>query len=128
MDGKKIGDFIRWKRESLGFTVEQLASQTGVSPQTIEDWENGEIPSTEYLLALSKALQTDVDELLVGREEKQFCDTEKEKPADNFGRSFKQSRSESNEKKNRNGFGRIERIAVCVISAVILFFVIAYHC
>ena len=145
MDGKKIGDFIRWKRESLGFTVEQLAAQTGVSPQTIEDWENGEIPSTEYLLALSKALQTDVDELLVGRAE------EVEKvlqplPAkeESFSSSVKSKEKGYYEKLNekiekidvtpktedpapKNGFAPIERWLIVGVSVLMLIILGIYH-
>ncbi len=144
MDGKKIANFIRWKRERLGFTQEQLAAQTGVSRQRIEAWENGEIPSTEYLLALSKALQSDVDELLVGRES--FTDNsaqpsleEERKPTVKTEREkgYYEKLNETIEKIDvtpkteepapKNGFAPIERVLIVGVSVLMLIILGLYH-
>lgn len=69
MDGKKIGNFITWKRRELSLTTEQLAAEVGVSRFVAEAWENGELPETKHLLALAKALSVEVEELLLGSEE-----------------------------------------------------------
>ncbi len=66
MDGKKIGNFIRLKRQELGLTIEQFCAEVGVQRFLLERWENGEAPETQYLIAISKVLQTSVDELLKG--------------------------------------------------------------
>ena len=56
------------KKSELGFTTEQLAAEIGVPCFLIENWENGEVPETQYLIAIAKVLQTSVDELLQGIE------------------------------------------------------------
>ena len=66
MDGKRIGNFIKLKRQELALTQEQLAAEIGVERFVIENWENGEIPQTQYLIAIANVLQTRVDELLKG--------------------------------------------------------------
>ena len=69
MDGKRIGNFIKVKRREQGFTCEQFAAKIGVQRFLIENWENGEIPETQYLIAIANVLQTSVDELLKGLDE-----------------------------------------------------------
>ena len=145
MNGMKIANYIRWKREELGFSVEQLAAQTGVSRQQIEAWENGEIPPTEYLLALSRALNADVDELLVGREivaEESAQTTFEESPKPTAKRQEEKGYYEKlNEKIEKidltetideeptpkNGFAPIERVLIIGVSVLMLIILGMYH-
>jgi transcriptional regulator with XRE-family HTH domain len=69
MDEKRIGNFIRFKRQELGLTIEQLSAEIGVQRFLVENWENGEIPETQYLIAISNVLQSSVEELLKGIDE-----------------------------------------------------------
>ena len=69
MNGKHIGNFIKFKREEWGLTIEQFCATLGVSRSIVESWEKGEIPETQYLVAISQVLHTSVDELLKGRQE-----------------------------------------------------------
>lgn len=66
MDGKRIGNFIKFKRQELGLTIEQFCAEMDVERFLAEKWENGEIPETQYLIALAKVLQASVEELLKG--------------------------------------------------------------
>ena len=51
---KNIGDRIRETRQRLGLTQAQLASQVGVSSQTVWSWEAGRVkPTHEHLEELS---------------------------------------------------------------------------
>ena len=69
MNGKHIGNFIKFKREELGLTIEQFCATLGVSRSIVESWENGEIHETQYLVPISRVLHASVDELLKGRQE-----------------------------------------------------------
>ena len=69
MNGKHIGNFIKFKREELGLTIEQFCVTLGVSRSIVESWEKGEIPETQYLVPISRVLHSSVDELLKGRQE-----------------------------------------------------------
>ncbi len=68
MNGKFIGNFIKFKRQEIGLTIEQFSAELGVDRFLIEKWENGEIPETQYLVPISVVLHTSVDELLKGLE------------------------------------------------------------
>nr|DAX59855.1 MAG TPA: helix-turn-helix domain protein [Caudoviricetes sp.] len=56
---KSIGERIREKRQNLGYTLEKLANEIGVTPSTILKYENGgiNIPS-DKIEKLSIALKT----------------------------------------------------------------------
>jgi transcriptional regulator with XRE-family HTH domain len=69
MNGKHIGNFIKFKREELGLTIEQFCATLGVPRSIVESWEKGEIPETQYLVPISQVLHASVDELLKGRQE-----------------------------------------------------------
>ena len=69
MDGKRIGNFIKFKRGELDLTIEQFCAALGVPRSIAESWEKGEIPETQYLVAISQVLHTSTDELLKGRQE-----------------------------------------------------------
>jgi transcriptional regulator with XRE-family HTH domain len=97
MDGKRIGNFIKVKRHDLGFTQERLAAEIGVERFVIENWENGEIPKTQYLVAIANVLQTSVDELLKGLDEPVEEQETKEiavQPTENEKVEDKQSKAE----------------------------------
>ena len=144
MDGKKIGNFIKFKRQELGLTAEQFCAEVGVQRFLIERWENGEPPETQYLIAISKVLQTSVDELLKGleipveettepieklepvmvevkpQEEKGYYETLNEKIAATDYANY-----ESVEPKNENGFSDGERkfgFILCAFMIALPFF------
>jgi DNA-binding transcriptional regulator YiaG len=45
-------DGIKWLREKLNFSVKDLAEKCGVSPRTVEGWEQGRLPSKSALLLM----------------------------------------------------------------------------
>ncbi len=55
-----LGDNIKTRRRTLGYTVEELAERLGVSRQTVFRYENGQIATvpSDKLLALSEILGT----------------------------------------------------------------------
>ena len=52
----KIGDKIAKYRKLKGYTQEQLGELVGVSGQAVSKWENGSVPDTYLLPAISKIL------------------------------------------------------------------------
>ena len=52
----KIGDKIAKYRKLKGYTQEQLGELVGVSGQAVSKWENGGVPDTYLLPAISKIL------------------------------------------------------------------------
>lgn len=60
-----IGDNIQTTRLARGKTQEQLASEVGVSRQTVAKWESGETsPDLEHAAALAEVLGCTVDALV----------------------------------------------------------------
>jgi transcriptional regulator with XRE-family HTH domain len=61
-----IGPRVRERRRELGFTQEQLASQTGVTLSAVQRLEGGRITDPHYstLLSIANALHTTVAELV----------------------------------------------------------------
>lgn len=60
-----FGDEIRRRREALGWTLEQLAERSKLSPNYIGTVENGRRdPSLSTVLALAKGLRVSAGELL----------------------------------------------------------------
>jgi len=47
---------VRLLRRSLGLSVRDLAGHCGVSPRTVEGWEQGRLPSKPALLLMSRLL------------------------------------------------------------------------
>lgn len=67
MDPIKTGNFIAQMRKKQNLTQKQLADQINVSDKTVSKWETGyRMPDASILLALSAALQVNVNELLAG--------------------------------------------------------------
>lgn len=145
MNGKKIGNFIKFKRQELGLTVEQFGAEVGVQRFLVDKWEEGEVPETQYLIAISKVLQTSVDELLKGlepiveetpeqienpepvtveatpQEEKGYYETLNEKIATTDYANY-----ESVEPKNENGFSDGERkfgFILCAFMIALIIFI-----
>lgn len=65
----KIGEQIAKYRKLKGYTQEQLGESVGVSGQAVSKWENGGVPDTYLLPAISKVLGVSVD-VLFGIEKK----------------------------------------------------------
>lgn len=59
----KIGEKISKYRKLKGFTQEQLGESVGVSGQAVSKWENGGVPDTYLLPAISKVLGVSIDAL-----------------------------------------------------------------
>lgn len=73
LSGKSlIGENISYIRNYKGFTLEELASATGLAPTFLKGLENGTVrpPSYHILTILSKALQVDVS-ILINQEVEQ---------------------------------------------------------
>ncbi len=69
MNQEKVGKFIKERRKVLNLTQEDLADKVGVSNRTISKWENGHgLPDYSILLALCKALDVSINELLSGQD------------------------------------------------------------
>jgi DNA-binding transcriptional regulator YiaG len=47
---------LRQLRKEKGWSVEYLANECGVSPRTVEGWEQGRMPSVPALKILSKII------------------------------------------------------------------------
>ena len=59
-----VGSNLRKLRESMGLSLSQLASMSGISYRSISEYENGEgNPSLEKLLTLCKCLGANFSEL-----------------------------------------------------------------
>ena len=70
---KSIGERIREKRQNLGYTLEKLANEIGVTPSTILKYEKGgiNIPS-DKIEKLSIALKTTPAYLMGWEDERIF--------------------------------------------------------
>ena len=66
----KIGKQIKLLRKAKGLTGEKLAEILQISPQAISKWENGKcLPETMLLPELAKALNCNIDTLLIPRDD-----------------------------------------------------------
>ena len=65
----KLGEKIAKYRKLKGYTQEQLGELVGVSGQAVSKWENGGVPDTYLLPAISKILGVSIDALF-GAEKK----------------------------------------------------------
>ncbi len=67
LDAKKIGSFIKWKRESLGLTQKGLGLTLNRSDKSISKWERGEsIPPIDIILDLARERKCEETEILRG--------------------------------------------------------------
>ena len=70
LDLIKIGRQIALLRKAKGLTGERLADILQISPQAISKWENGKcLPETMLLPQLAKALDSNIDTLLMPKDE-----------------------------------------------------------
>lgn len=62
----EIKDLISSKRKSLGYSMEDVAKQVGVSKQTVQKWESGKIENMRRssISALSKVLDIPIADLM----------------------------------------------------------------
>lgn len=62
-----IGETIKFKRNNLNLTQDELAEKIHVSRQTISSWENSKsLPDVTSLILLSDVYQISLDELIKG--------------------------------------------------------------
>lgn len=68
IDLKKLGENIRFLRAGKGWTLSDLARQSGISKAYISDLENGSAgrPNIQYVYSIARALDTTLQELLEG--------------------------------------------------------------
>jgi len=63
-----LGARVRYYRERLGLSQEELAIRVGAAQQTIQSLESGKIKKSSFLPHIAKELGTDFDYLLFGKE------------------------------------------------------------
>lgn len=63
-----LGERIRARRQSFGWTLDRLAQEASVSKSFLSELENGKRKSAggDYLAAIASALEMSVDQLLTG--------------------------------------------------------------
>ena len=62
---KKLGTFIKEKREAMGLSLRDTSRLSGISHTHIRDIEDGRsIPSFEMVMKLLKAYMVDIEEFL----------------------------------------------------------------
>lgn len=68
---KATGERIRTLRKEKGIKVTELSEFMGFSePQAVYKWQRGEtLPSVDNLFALSRILETSIEDILVGDDE-----------------------------------------------------------
>lgn len=71
IDVKATGARIRELRKEKGIKVAELSEFMGFSePQAVYKWQRGEtLPSVDNLFALSKILDTKIEDILIGNDE-----------------------------------------------------------
>lgn len=60
------GDYLSTKRAEKGLSVSGLAEKLNISEEEVRKWEDGELPDSEHLLALSALLGVSVEDILRG--------------------------------------------------------------
>lgn len=130
----KRGDFIVQKRLEKGYSVAELAKLLNVPETMVVNWENGEIPDSNYLLALAKVLDVDVENLLTAEIEDKPKESEwEEKLRDSYDFDKPVAEVSSTEKLKmacneeglcRNGYTRIERIIGYIIFLIFITYMI----
>lgn len=70
MDTERIGNYIREKRNSKGWTQEKLAEEAETTPKTISTWENGKFQSfkNDSIDRLASALGVSAGEIILGQD------------------------------------------------------------
>lgn len=80
IDLTRLGQTIRFHRQGKGWSLADLAEQSGLSKAYISDIENGAAgkPNVQYLFQIAEALDTTIDGLL--NEAKDASPTQQRKP------------------------------------------------
>jgi len=68
-----VGVRVRYYRERLGLSQEELALRVGAAQQTIQSLESGKIRKSTFLPSIAKELGVDFDALLFGGEQPGFA-------------------------------------------------------
>ena len=80
-----LGKLVRSLRNRRGWTQEQLATMTSLSPRTIQRIERGEVmPTDETLLSLAAVFDIDVNQLKLCAEQSQWSEEQVRKFLDDF--------------------------------------------
>ncbi len=67
---KNVGQKLRMVRERLGFTLEQMSRETGISKSYISDFERGKkIPASKYLFHLCEIFDVNLNYVFKGKGE-----------------------------------------------------------
>lgn len=67
LDKTNIGNRIRYERQRLGLTLEELGNKIGVSKQCLSGWEHGRnTPDVFALNTLAKVCQVEIKDFLTG--------------------------------------------------------------
>lgn len=68
VDSLPVGARIRYYRERLGLSQDELALRVGAAQQTIQSLESGKIKKSTFLPHIAKALGVSLDHLLLGKQ------------------------------------------------------------
>lgn len=61
--GVLLGPVLRSARRRAGLTVDELAAALGTLPEAVRAWEGGAVPSPGVIVAMSRVLGLDVDQV-----------------------------------------------------------------
>ncbi len=67
-DFETIAQRVKYMRDAMDFTLEELASKVGVDYQNIQNVENGKVKRPRFLNKLAKALSVTEEYLMNGKE------------------------------------------------------------
>lgn len=70
-----VGLRVRYYRERLGLSQDELASRVGAAQQTIQSLESGKIRKSTFLPLIAKELGVDSDSLIFGSEQLHLANT-----------------------------------------------------
>lgn len=74
------GDYLSTKRAEKGLSVSVLAEKLNISEEEVRKWEDGELPDSEHLLALSALLGVSVEDILRGGDAHRDEESEQQEP------------------------------------------------
>ena len=74
------GDYLSTKRAEKGLSVSVLAEKLNISEEEVRKWEDGELPDSEHLIALSALLGVSVEDILRGGDAHRDEESERQEP------------------------------------------------
>lgn len=84
---KDIGQRLRTVRERLGFTLDQMKKETGISKSYISDFERGKkIPASKYLFHISEIFNVNLNYVFKGKGDVFFSADSEKNPLHDFGK------------------------------------------